>query len=282
MDRSVTNLVESGIELPWWWVYGRRFDSKEKAPNSRSLLSCDYLSDVLPQQFAVANRRLGEKRAREESLRKHREKYGSRTNRSEPSKSVIESWQRIEGWYAENANSLTNSLAPGATQAAIERFEKEIGAKLPDDFKESVRVHDGGGWWVPWRHGDLLSLEGILEQWKMYSDWQAKGNYATGEDWVPRDIKGPIKPVFWNKQRIYLTDNSGHRLTLDLDPPADGKYGQVLDHCHEVGPTEVVASGWAEFLRMLVDDLESGKYVYLEDGGVELAAEVEKELAEGL
>ena len=158
------------------------------------------------------------------------------------------------------------------------RFEKEIDARLPDDFKESLRIHDGGGWWVPWRHGDLLSLEQILEQWKMYSDWQAKGEYATGGDnWRADNIKGPIKRVFWNKKRIYVTDNSGDHLTLDLDPPADGTYGQVIDHSHEVGPMEVVATGWGEFLRNLVEDLESGKYVYLKhEGSLELVEEVER------
>ena len=84
--------------------------------------------------------------------------------------------------------------------------------------------------------------------------------------------------MFWNKKRIYVTDNSGDHLALDLDPPADGKYGQVLHHSHEIGPTEVVASGWGEFLRTLVDDLESGKYVYLEhEGSLELVEELEQE-----
>jgi len=154
---------------------------------------------------------------------------------------------------------------------------------LPDDFKESVRVHDGGGWSEPCRHGELLSLEGILDQWKMYSDWQAKGEYSTGDDWMPRDVKGPIKPVFWNKRRIYVTDNSGDHLTLDLDPPAGGSYGQVLDHCHEVGPREVLARGWGEFLKILVEDLESGKYVYLKHvGDIELVEQLERELADGM
>lgn len=283
MDRSVTDFVETGVELPWWWVYGRRFDSEEEAPDTTGALSCDRVSDVLPRSLTGAQQRLEEMRATEESLRKHREKYRARMNPPEPSRSVAESWQRIEAWYADIGEDLSKWLAPGASEIAIERFEQEIGARLPEDFKESVRVHDGGGWWVPWRHGDLLSLEGILEQWKMYSDWQAKGNYATeGDEWVPRDITGPIKPAFWNKQRIYVTDNSGNHLTLDLDPPPDGTYGQVLHQSHELGPTEIVASGWGEFLKRLVDDLESGKYVYIEhEGSLELVEDVERELAEG-
>jgi hypothetical protein len=42
-----------------------------------------------------------------------------------------------------------------------------------------------------------------------------------------------------------------------------------------VTPTDVVASGWGEFLRKLVDDLESGKYIYIERSGLELVEKLE-------
>lgn len=283
MDRSVTVLVESGVELPWWWVYGRRFESREKAPSGRGSLLCDHVSGVLAGLLAGAQQRLVQIRATKASLSKHREKYGRRTSPPQPSQSVAESWQRIKAWYAENSLELTTDLGSGASETEIEVFEREIGAKLPDDFKESVRIHNGGDWWVPWRYGDLLSLEKILTEWRMYSDWQTQGKYALDNGvWIPHDISGPIKPVFWNKRRIYISDNSGDHLTLDLDPPADGIYGQVLDHSHEVGPRNVVACGWGEFLKLLVDDLESGKYIYIEhEGSLEPVERVERELLEG-
>ncbi|MFO0822262.1 MAG: SMI1/KNR4 family protein [Gemmataceae bacterium] len=277
LDRSVTKLVKSNVKLPWWWVYGRRFESKKDAPSGRGTTQCDFVSESLPGIFRSAKQRAEDARAQAEALRKHHEKFDSR-KKPKPSKSIAESWKRIEGWYAENVRPIGKSLAHGASKTAISRFEKAIGAKLPDDFKESVLIHDGGGWWLPCK-GELLSLEEILKQWTMYSEWQAKADYAT-DNWRADDIKGPIKPVFWNKKRIYVTDNSGDHLTLDLDPPENGKYGQVLHHSHEVGPTDVVASGWGEFLRQLVDDLESGKYVSLERYGgssLELVADLENE-----
>ncbi len=97
--------------------------------------------------------------------------------------------------------------------------------------------------------------------------------------WIPREINGPIKPIFWNPRRIYITDNSGNHLTLDLDPPEDGTYGQILDHDHEVGPTVVVAPSWSALLRQLVEDLESGKYIYFEQfGTLALLDEVERRM----
>ena len=101
----------------------------------------------------------------------------------------------------------------------------------------------------------------------MYRDWQARGEYAIpgGEDWTTSAIEGPIKPIFWNVKRLFITDNSGDHLTLDLDPPPRGQYGQVFNHSHEVGPEKVLAPSWSAFLTELADDLEAGTYVYVEE-----------------
>lgn len=181
--------------------------------------------------------------------------------------SIANDWQRIVDWHEANTRPGKFTLNPGATPNAIAEFERAIDAKLPDDFRESLLLHDGGeDCWILW-HGELLTLDRILKEWNMYRDWQAQKGYADplSEDWVPRSIEGPIKPIFWNTKRIYVTDNSGDHLTLDLDPPKDGCYGQVLDHSHEVGPEKVLAQSWSAYLSQVASDLEAGKYVYVED-----------------
>jgi cell wall assembly regulator SMI1 len=152
-------------------------------------------------------------------------------------------------------------LNPGATSAAIAVFEKAIGRPLPDDFKQSLRIHDGGKdfWFTP-TSGEFLSLDGMLKQWKLLRQAQRKGEYAT-EDWEAHDVEGPIRPVFWSAGWIFVTDNSGDHWTLDLDPPEDGTYGQVFDHSHEVGPTQVLAKSWTELLSQLAVDMENGKFL---------------------
>jgi cell wall assembly regulator SMI1 len=175
-------------------------------------------------------------------------------------------WNRIIDWHAVNTRPDKFQLNPGATPEAIAALEQAINAELPADFRESLLLHNGGECWLLW-YGELLTVDAILSQWNMYREWQSHGTYAVAdsEDWAANSIDGPIKPIFWNTRRIYITDNSGDHLTLDLDPPADGHYGQVIDHSHEVGPQEVLASSWFGFLSTLADDLEAGKYVYVED-----------------
>jgi cell wall assembly regulator SMI1 len=63
---------------------------------------------------------------------------------------------------------------------------------------------------------------------------------------------------------LTIARNSGDHLTLDLDPPHEGHYGQVFNHSHEVGPETVLAYSWSAFLAQLADDLDAGKYVYVE------------------
>jgi cell wall assembly regulator SMI1 len=196
------------------------------------------------------------------ALRQHRLTFPKGRKRLPPSRSVAESWDRIVACLKRQGFVL--QLNRRASTKAIAAFEKAVGSTLPDDFKESLRLHDGGDFMPP-NYGEFLSLDQMREQWEMYRGWQQDEGYGVGDDWAPRELKGPIKPVFWNTKRIHVTDNSGDHVTLDLDPPRRGTYGQVLKHSHEVGPVRVLAPSWSVFLQRVVADLEAGKYVYFPD-----------------
>ncbi len=255
LNRNVTELVESGVKLPWWWVLGVRCESKEKSPQSMNVALCNGLiKNCLRSLYHSLQQEQEYKRERAQA-RKQAKLYIKKRGPARPSNSIAESWERLRAFYPHQI------LNPGATPAAIAAFEEAIGLALPDDFKESLRLHDGGDeFWFHSTSGEFLSLAGMLKRWKMYRQAQRQGEYAT-EDWEASDIEGPIKPVFWNTKRIVVTDNSGDHWTLDLDPPDDGAYGQILDHSHEVGPMKVLARSWTELLAQLVVDLENGKYL---------------------
>jgi len=179
---------------------------------------------------------------------------------------LANAWNRIVAWHEANTRPGKFRLNPGASPAAVAAFEQAIGAKLPNDFRESLLLHDGGSeyGWILW-YGELLSIDAMLKQWTMYRDWQASGEYAApgSTDWATESIEGPIKPIFWNVKRLFITNNSGNHLTLDLDPPQEGNHGQVFYHSHEVGSEKLLAPSWAAFLDQLADDLEAGKYIYV-------------------
>jgi cell wall assembly regulator SMI1 len=129
-------------------------------------------------------------------------------------------------------------------------------------------LHDGGSEWS-WilGYGELLTLDAITKWRAIYRELKARGEYTVlnVDYWSPQALDSPIKPIFWNVKRLFLTDYCLGHLNLDLDPPAEGHYGQVLDHSEELGPEKVLAPSWSAFLSQLADDLETGKYVYVKD-----------------
>jgi len=170
-------------------------------------------------------------------------------------------WQRIRDWHEEHTAPGMFQLAPPAKKAEIDRLEAAIGTEFPSDVRKSFQLHNGTkDSFVLW-HGPVLSLDEILRKWKTYEEWQRTNDWGLQ---APFEVIAPIKPVSWNPKRIPLTDNSGDHLMLDLDPAKSGHYGQILEHSHEVGPMKVVAASWSEWLQQLANDLEEGKYVYVE------------------
>jgi cell wall assembly regulator SMI1 len=89
--------------------------------------------------------------------------------------------------------------------------------------------------------------------------WGSEPDYATD------DITGPIKPYWWGEARLLVTDNSGDHLVADLDPAEGGTVGQIIHHSHEVGPQEVLAPSWRDWLRAVADGLERGDYECFEE-----------------
>lgn len=182
--------------------------------------------------------------------------------------SIGKDWQRISHWYAQNTPEDTLVLAPGASEADIEELEATIGARLPEDFRFSLGLHNGAANEAfLLYHGELLSIAKIIEVWQMYTDMQSNEGWGQGANYETDAIQGPIRPVYWDGLRIPLTDNSGDAVMLDLKPAAGGQVGQIIEFDHEVGPKGVLAPSFSAWLTQLADELEQGKHVYIEDAG---------------
>ena len=77
-----------------------------------------------------------------------------------------EIWARIEAWLDKNAPRALASLRSPADELDVAKFERKLGATLPDDFRASLRRHNGqfptfavfGRW-------ELLDLQRLSELW---------------------------------------------------------------------------------------------------------------------
>jgi cell wall assembly regulator SMI1 len=173
--------------------------------------------------------------------------------------SVRESWKRIADWYDGSPRRGLIILEAGATEGQLEALERAIGSRLPDDVRESYLLHNGTSDLLG--VGEVMPLNRVEAMWQMYAAWQHENGYGLGPDWDPRDIEGPIKPIWWSALRIPVTHNGGgDSVMIDLDPAEGGTGGQVIWFSHEVGPEKVLARSWGEWLNGIAKELEVREY----------------------
>lgn len=175
-------------------------------------------------------------------------------------------WNRIDSWLEANAPSLLSQLQPGATEAAIQKAEAFLGVEFPEDVKASYRIHNGqsGGSNLIYAW-ELLSLERTLEEWQVWQELFAQGEFEFSES-QPR---GPIRTYWWNPFWIPLTDNgAGDHHCLDLDPAPGGEVGQIIAVWHNYPDRYVIANSFQTWLEKFADDLQAGKYIFA-DGSLE-------------
>src|SRR4051812_40780592 len=58
---------------------------------------------------------------------------------------VAETWRRIEAWLDEHLPAVKATLRRGISKKDLNKFERAIKRTLPEDVRESWRIHDGQG-----------------------------------------------------------------------------------------------------------------------------------------
>jgi cell wall assembly regulator SMI1 len=177
--------------------------------------------------------------------------------------SVAESWARINEWLRANGLPARFSPPPGVSEQAIRAAEAAMGLELPEDLRESYRIHDGsrrGAYLILFERGFLIPLGGDGES--IVSSFASKReigayNQSAGLRGKP---EGPIRPDYWNPLWVPLTcDWETNTVAIDLDPAEGGCVGQVILH-DQWGETRLIGRSWGEWLATYANALETGEY----------------------
>lgn len=172
-------------------------------------------------------------------------------------KSIIQSlWNDIESWYKENAQNILESLRDGASDQQINELETSVGTTLPNDYKESLKIHNGD---IYFHDYNYLSLEGVFKKWSMMTelnqDGTFEGNQAEGAK------RGLIQNVWWHSKWIpFAEDSGGNMLCIDMAPGINGIKGQIIKMEIQSGPSATGNKSFLDWLRHYKDDLYGGKY----------------------
>ena len=181
---------------------------------------------------------------------------------------ITDSWHQIERWLAAHApRILTESLRPGAAEAALAALAAAVGRPLPDDYQALYRRHDGlrdeadnlGSLWYG------MSLLPLAEVRAAY-EYQAAQTRTSPLRRAPPAVRtAALQNPYWLRLGF---DGSHGWLVVDLDPAPAGTYGQVL-YLYEIEELAFpVAGSVAELLATFAADLIQGRYT-LDEGALE-------------
>lgn len=181
---------------------------------------------------------------------------------------VAKAWARLEAWFAKKSQ-LSLGLRPGVKEKQLVAAEKALGVKLPEDFKASLRIHDGQEpgcdvTWLPFAQ-QLGSLDSLVSCWKDDRKYFDDKEMAQRLDWL--DDGKRVRQVHLHPQHIPFAGSrywDYGRLLLDFIPGPKGTTGQVI--ARDDIDFVFVSPSYGAFLEQVVKQLESGKFKVTKQG----------------
>ncbi len=171
----------------------------------------------------------------------------------------------LKNWLIHNVH-VESPLKTGASDEEFVALEKIVQVKLPEDFKQFYKFHNGQSEEAPYITplGELLSLDGIAFQWGLWKEL-VDDNAFEG---ITSEPDGGIKNDWYNPKWIPFTyDGSGNHLCIDLDPAEGGHVGQVITMWHDEPGREWIAGSFQEWLSLFVHQLNDDYFRYDPDMG---------------
>ena len=158
---------------------------------------------------------------------------------------ITQIWDRIISKFKEQ--NLVSDLNPGLNKAQIDHLLKEYNWKLPNDFLQSIQIHDGQ---VGYKEGilngwQLLPLTFVISEWELMNKLLQNGKLNTNPS--PND-----KLVFewWSKHWIPIASNgAGDLICIDLLPGEKGVLGQIIQFNHATPTRDVLADSFTIWLE---------------------------------
>ncbi|MET8372386.1 SMI1/KNR4 family protein [Micromonospora profundi] len=188
-------------------------------------------------------------------------------------KGVTEAWRRIEAGLSRVLPASLRQLKAPAPVQAIDAVEAALAVPLPQDFRASLRIHNG----TKWRYDSgqlqpspvpldyLYDTNEIIEMTRMWRD-----NYHPEPEWDDPQVwaylvdqgehlwlNGPVRPIIGSPGAVVVGDMNGDvRWLLDFDPAPGGTPGQVVRVDVECATWDVLAPSWTQLLVRYAEDLE--------------------------
>ena len=177
-------------------------------------------------------------------------------------KAIQNIWKDIERWYRANAPHLLEDLRDGVSEEEIGEFEAILGASLPEDYKASLKIHNG---YVTLHDYTYLSLDVVIHKWSGLTKLSESGIFEGKE--VFDAGGGLIQNTWWHRSWIpFAEDGGGNLICIDMVPTEAGVKGQILYMELRSGPYAKKYKSFLEWMDRYSDDLYQDIYEVDEEG----------------
>lgn len=163
--------------------------------------------------------------------------------------------------HLSTIDNIEAALLPPASSEELDAAEQALGVRLPEDFRQLYRWHNGN-------RGELFLFgEFRISPLKDVLDFYRTAHCSFDEDYYEvTDESGQLKNCIANRKWIQFADNGGNTIVLlDLDPGKTGTVGQLLEACD--GEPECRFSGIREFVTDLNKRIANGELTWDDEAG---------------
>lgn len=166
--------------------------------------------------------------------------------------------------------ALRDTLNKGASEAAVQAAEQEIGVSFPTELREMYLANDGDS--NEALCGVILgfhfySLETMLSEWRSWKDLAEDDELNQPKSFTSTPA-GRIKRRYADTKWIPIcTDDGGNYIGIDLDPDVCGRAGQVINFGRDEHDKAVLESNLNAFLERLTRIVRSEHFVIEEYDG---------------
>lgn len=171
-------------------------------------------------------------------------------------------WAELEAFWRAQAPEEIARIASAASDADVEALEREIGARLPDEYRVLLRLRSANAKIDGY---EILPVKSVLSVRSSMNDLVARGTFENAE--VVYGEGGEFRLTWWHPGWLPIAqDSGGNLIAMDLDPAEKGKRGQLIAWETVEGPA---LERQRDLLRWLVhyrDDLRAGKLEVEESG----------------
>jgi len=175
---------------------------------------------------------------------------------------IKDTWRDIEEWYRQHAPRLLEDLATGASDAEISDLEGRLGLTLPDDYKASLRIHNGD---LNVHAYHYMTIDSVAGTWAMMTDLSNSGAFKGRP--IDQDGGGIIRNTWWDRGWVpFLEDSGGNLFCIDTAPAAEGIAGQILQMEMGSGPFPTSYRSFQSWLQDYRNSLYQDKFEVDADG----------------